>query len=353
MTAESDLVDHENLRAFLSDHLGPAETFDVQRHDQGFSNETLFVTWGETDLVIRRPPVGETADTAHDVLREYEVADALQDTDVPVPKTVAATEDSEIIGVPFYVMERLDGDVLRYSEPDRFKNSEARAGIGREMVDTLAAIHSVDYDAVGLGDFGTPEGFTERQVDRWRGQFEWAFEETTESREVPEIADIGEWLASNVPDEPAHTLVHGDYKLDNVIFGPDDDPELAGVLDWEMSTLGDPLTDLGWFLFFWLDPVEGEMAPLLQTMAPTFLTGEDYHTRGELVERYEAQTGVEVQNLKFYRVLAVYKMAALGEMFYARYLMGNSDSTFYAMMEDGVPQLAEHALEIIDGERPL
>ena len=353
MASESDLVDHANLRAFLADHLGVAERFDVQRHDQGFSNETLFVTWGDTDLVIRRPPIGETADTAHDVLREYEVVDALQDTGVPVPTTVAATEDPEIIGVSFYVMERLDGDVLRYAEPDRFENSDARAGIGLEMVDTLAAIHSVDYEAVGLGDFGTPEGFTERQVERWQGQFEWAFEETTESRKVPEIAEIGEWLAANVPEQPAYTLVHGDYKLDNVIFGSGSDPELAGVLDWEMSTLGDPLTDLGWFLFFWLDPVEGEMAPLLQTMAPAFLTGEDYHTRGELVERYEEQTGVEVQNLTFYRVLAVYKMAALGEMFYARYLMGNSDSTFYAMMEDGVPQLAEHALEIVDDERPL
>ncbi|MXR51243.1 phosphotransferase [Halovenus sp. WSH3] len=353
MPIESDLVDRDQLRSFLREHLGPAETFDVQRHDQGFSNETLFVSWDETDLVVRRPPVGETADTAHDVLREYEVVDALQETDVPVPETVAATEDSEIIGAPFYVMKRLDGDVLRYSEPDRFQNSEARAGIGREMIDTLAAIHSVDYGAVGLGEFGTPEGFTERQVERWGEQFEWAFQETTESREVPEIAEIGEWLGANVPEEPAHTLVHGDYKLDNVIFGPDPDPELAGVLDWEMSTLGDPLTDLGWVLFFWLDPVEGELSPLMQTMAPTFLTEEAYHTRGELLDRYERQTGVEVRNLKFYRVLAVYKMAALGEMFYARYLMGNSDSTFYAMMEDGVPQLAEHALEIIDDERPI
>ncbi|WP_336325516.1 phosphotransferase family protein [Halovenus sp. HT40] len=353
MATESDLVDREHLRSFLEEHLGEAEEFDVQRHDQGFSNETLFVSWDDTELVIRRPPIGETADTAHDVLREYEVVDALQDTDVPVPTTVAATEDSDIIGVPFYVMERLDGDVLRYSEPDRFQNSDARAGVGEEMIDTLAAIHSVDYEAVGLGEFGNPEGFTARQVERWQGQFEWAFEETTESREVPEIAEIGEWLEANVPDEPAHTLVHGDYKLDNVIFGPDPEPELAGVLDWEMSTLGDPLTDLGWFLFFWLDPVEGEMSSLMQTMAPMFLTDDDYHTRGELLDRYEEQTGVEVQNLKFYRVLAVYKMAALGEMFYARYLMGNSDSTFYAMMEDGVPQLADHGLEIINDERPI
>ena len=352
MPSESDLVDRDNLQVFLETQLGDADRFEVQRHDQGFSNETLFVTWGVKELVVRRPPPGETAETAHDVLREYEVVDALQETDVPVPATVAATEDTDIIGCPFYVMERLDGDVLRYAEPDRFANQEARKRIGEEMIDTLAAVHTLDYESVGLGEFGNPSGFTQRQVDRWQGQFEWAFEETTESRSVPEIERIGGWLEEHVPDEPAHTLVHGDYKLDNVIFGPGDNPALTGVLDWEMSTLGDPLCDLGWLLFFWLDP-DDELSALMQTMAPVFLTNEAYHTRRQLVERYENQTGVLVENMKFYRVLAVYKMAALGEMFYARYLMGNSDSTFYAMMEDGVPQLAAHATEIIDGERPL
>lgn len=352
MPTESDLVVRDNLQVFLERHLGGADRFEVQRHDQGFSNETLFVTWGAKELVVRRPPPGETAETAHDVLREYEVVDALQETDVPVPETVAATEDREIIGCPFYVMERLDGDVLRYSEPERFANKEARKRIGEELIDTLAAIHTLDYESVGLEEFGNPSGFTQRQVDRWQGQFEWAFEETTESRAVPEIERIGDWLKEHVPGESAHTLVHGDYKLDNVIFGPGDDPELTGVLDWEMSTLGDPLCDLGWLLFFWLDP-DDELSALMQTMAPVFLTNNEYHTRGQLVDRYESQAGVAVENLKFYRVLAVYKMAALGEMFYARYLMGNSDSTFYAMMEDGVPQLAAHATEIIDGERPL
>ena len=352
MPTEADLVDRGNLRAFLAAQLGREEDIDVERHDQGFSNETLFVTWGDTELVVRRPPPGETAETAHDVLREYEVVDALQDTEVPVPRTVAATEDSDVIGCPFYVMERLPGDVLRFSEPDRFENPAARAGIGEEMIDTLAAIHTLDPEAVGLGEFGDPAGFTERQVERWRGQFEWAFEETTDSREVPEIERIGDWLEAHCPDDHEHALVHGDYKLDNVIFGPGAEPRLSGVLDWEMSTLGDPLTDLGWFLFFWLD--EGDdLSPLMQTMAPVFLTDDDYHTRGELVARYEDRTGFAIEDMRFYRVLAVYKMAALGEMFYARYLMGNSDSTFYAMMEDGVPQLAAHGIEIIEGERPL
>ena len=351
MADADDLVDRGNLRTFLAERLGGVDEFDVERHEQGFSNETLFVTWGDQQLVVRRPPPGETADTAHDVLREYRVVDALQAGDVPVPRTVAASEDG-VMGCPFYVMERLDGDVMRFSELDRFGDADARRGIGEEMVDTLAAIHTVDYEAVGLDDFGTPEGFTERQVDRWTEQFEWAFEETTSEREVPEIERIGDWLAENVPEDPAHTLVHGDYKLDNVIFAPGTPPEIAGVLDWEMSTLGDPLCDLGWLLFFWLDP-EDDLTTLMQTMAPSFTTHEDYLTRGELVDRYEEQTGVTVENQRFYRVLAVYKMAALGEMFFARYLMGNSDNTLYQMMEDGVPTMADHAVEIIEGDRPL
>ena len=352
MPEAAELVDRERLRSSLADALGEADSFDVARHDQGFSNETLFVTWGGRELVIRRPPPGETADTAHDVLREYEAVDALQETDVPVPETIAATEDSDTIGCPFYVMERLPGDVIRFSEPDRFENPGERERVGEEMVDTLAAIHSVGYEAVGLGDFGTPEGFTERQVERWTEQFEWACQETTAEREVPKIGEMGDWLADNVPDEPAHTLVHGDYKLDNVIFGPGTPAELTGVLDWEMSTLGDPLCDLGWLLFFW--PEESNDIPtLMQTMAPVFLSNDEYYSRAQLLDRYEYRTGITVRNLTFYRVLAVYKMAALGEMFYARYLMGNSDNTFYAMMEDGVPQLAERGVELIEGAHPL
>jgi aminoglycoside phosphotransferase (APT) family kinase protein len=352
MPDAAELVDRESLRTFLAGEFGETDEFEVERHDQGFSNETLFVTWGGKQLVIRRPPPGETADTAHDVLREYEVVDALQDTDVPVPETIVATEDSDVIGCPFYVMERLPGDVIRFSEPDRFQTPTQRTRIGEEMVDTLAAIHTVDYDAVGLGEFGNPDGFTDRQVDRWTDQFEWAFQETTAEREVPAIGEMGDWLADNVPSEPAHTLVHGDYKLDNVIFGPGTPAELTGVLDWEMSTLGDPLTDLGWMLFFWLEE-QDDLPSLMQTMAPVFLADDDYPSRAALLERYEAQTGITVQNLKFYRVLAVYKMAALGEMFYARYLMGNSDNTFYAMMEDGVPQLAARGVELIEDEHPL
>ena len=346
MTDAEELVDEEGLRGFLAGHVGDASVFEIERHEEGFSNETLFVTWGDGKLVLRRPPLGETAETAHDVLREYTAMDALQDTAVPVPRTVAACENRDVIGSEFYVMERVEGDVVRFSEPDRFGDAETRREVAEDVVETLAALHTVDPNDVGLSDFGNPDGFTRRQVERWTEQIEWAFEETTDERDVPALREVGDWLEQNAPNEHAGALVHGDYKLDNLVFAPDG-PRIAGVLDWEMSALGDPLCDLGWLLFFWRD-ADDEETKITQTMLPQFTKKDGYPSRDELVGMYEDRAGVTVENARFYRVLAAYKMCALGEMFYARYLMGNSDSTFYAMMEDGVPLLAEDALRMTE-----
>lgn len=356
MTDRSDeyvarLVDESALRAYLESVLGPADAFDVERHAEGHSNETLFVTWDDRELVVRRPPPGETADTAHDVLREYRVLDALQDTDVPVPGTVAACEDHDVVGSDFYVMERVRGDVLRDAEPERFADETSRAAVGTELVDTLAAIHGVDYEAVGLGEFGRPAGYTQRQVDRWRQQLEWAFEVTEAERQVPELDRVGAWLDENVPEDHPETLVHGDYKLDNVVYAPGTPPDLVAVLDWEMSTLGDPLADLGWMLSYWRDPKDPE--PVVEDLANRFVERDGYPTRRDLVARYEAATGVEYTDDRFYRALAVYKLAALGEMFYRRHLEGNADDPMYPLMADRVPALADRAARIIDGDEPL
>ena len=342
------LVDEDSLRSYLEGELGPAEEFSISHHQEGHSNETLFVTWGDRELVIRRPPPGETADTAHDVLREYRVMDALQETAVPMPTTLLACEDHDVIGGDFYVMERLPGDVIRGEEPDRFAEPVHRERLGEELVETLAEIHAVDYEAVGLGEFGRPEGFTERQVERWGKQIDWAAETTAERREVPALDRVGEWLEESVPDDYPHTLVHGDYKLDNVSFEPGTPPEIGGVLDWELSTLGDPFTDLGWMLSFWHDADDPE--PAIPELYPTFMAREGYPTRAELVVRYEDATGYAFEHDRFYRTLAVYKMAGLGEMFLARYMNGDSDDDLYPKMEEAVPRLAERALAIIEGE---
>lgn len=345
------IVDEEALADYLETALGPADRFEIDRHQQGHSNETLFVTWGDQDLVLRRPPPGETADTAHDVLREYRVMDALQDTDVRVPRTVLASDDQSVVGSDFYLMERQHGDVLREAEPSRFSEPEKRRRIGEELVDRLADIHEVDYEAVGLDDFGRPSGYTERQVERWHAQFEWATEVTKTERKIPGLDEIGSWLDRNVPDSCPETLVHGDYKLDNVMFGESDTPELVGIFDWELSTLGDPRFDLAWVLTYWRDADDPEIA--IPELIPSFTERPGYPTKRELVDRYESATGITFEHSRFYRVLSVYKLTALCEMFFRRHLEGNSDNPMYPKMRKRVPKMAEWAMRIIDGEEPL
>jgi aminoglycoside phosphotransferase (APT) family kinase protein len=347
------IVDDEALRDYLADRLGPVDTYEVELLGEGHSNETLVVTWGDDDLVIRRPPPGEVASSAHDVLREYRVIDALQDTAVRVPPTVLACDDHSIIGSDFYVMEAVEGDVLRSSVPERFDRDEARTRIGVELVDRLAEIHEVDYEAVGLGELGHPEGFTQRQVERWTKQFDWASEVTESERDVPGVETVTEWLEDNVPEDHPHTLVHGDYKLDNVLFGPGETPEIASVFDWELSTLGDPFTDLGWMLSFWWEEKDPPKPSPTGDLYPDFTRDPGFPSRTELVERYEAQTGWEFTNRRFYRVLGVYKLAALGEMFFRRYLEDNSADPLYPKMREGVPEITDRALRIIEGDEPL
>jgi aminoglycoside phosphotransferase (APT) family kinase protein len=347
----SRIVDEEALADYLESALGPADRFEIDRHQQGHSNETLFVTWGDQDLVLRRPPPGETADTAHDVLREYRVMDALQETDVRVPRTVLASDDQSVVGSDFYLMERQHGDVLREEEPSRFSEPKKRQRIGEELVDRLADIHEVDYETVGLGDFGRPDGYTERQVERWHAQFEWATEVTETEREIPKLDEIGSWLDRNVPGSCPEALVHGDYKLDNVMFGESDTPELVGIFDWELSTLGDPRFDLAWVLTYWRDDDDPEIA--IPELIPSFTERPGYPTKRELVDRYENATGIAFEHGRFYRVLSVYKLTALCEMFFRRHLEGNSDNPMYPKMRDRVPKMAEWAMRIIDGEEPL
>ncbi len=349
-----DLVDPQALTTYLADALGPAEEVALERHDAGHSNETFFLSWGERDLVVRRPPRGTTADTAHDVLREYRVLDALQETDVRVPGTVLCCADRSVIGAEFYVVERVVGDVIWDGEPERFGSPEHRRAIGTELVDALAEVHQVDYEAVGLeaGEFGYPDGYLSRQVDRWQEQFEWAFEVTAEERGLPAVDEVVEWLAANVPGDSPNALVHGDYMLNNVMYGPGEPPELVAIFDWELSTLGDPRFDLGWLLTAWWEPDDPNPVSMRPTPR-TLMAKEGYSTRRELLDRYERRTGIEFTHNRFYRALAVFKRAAVGEMWFRRYLENNSEKDLYRAMGDHVPVLVDRVERIIDGNEPL
>ena len=340
MSIPPELINEEKLTDYLDEHLDGEGDIEVVRHQAGHSNETFFVKRGAGTWVLRRPPLGAFLPSAHDVGREYTVLSALKGTPVRVPATAFMCEDEEVIGAPFYLMERMEGIVIRDELPDAFGESERRA-IGEELVDALVELHSVDPSSQGLQGFGRPSGYLERQLRRWTGQLELTLPFT---RPLPNLERVGEWLRTNVPGSTDTTLVHGDYKLDNVMFAAEPPARLIAILDWEMSTLGDPLADLGWMISFWREPGDDAGEVFKETSRVTELPG--FSSRGELVELYASKTGRSAKNLDWYVVLAIWKLAILLEGSYARHLAGMTDDPFFAKMEQGVPELAERALEV-------
>ena len=340
------LVDAEALERWLDAQLGGPGRVVVERHQAGHSNETFYVTRGSDHWVLRRPPRGAFLPTAHDVLREYRVLSALADTDVRSPRPIIACEDTVVIGVPFYLMEKVDGFVVRTELPPGFRDdakAEVRRGIGEELVDALAELHAVDYRAVGLEGWGKPTGYLQRQIKRWSGQLELA---TQFSRPLPDFVRIRDWLSENVPEDADATIVHGDYKLDNVTLAPDAPARVLSIFDWEMSTIGDPLADLGWMLSYWREPSDppNPLHPELDLM-----TAPGFSTREELLERYHERTGRSMSDIRFYTVLAVWKLGVLLEGSYARHIAGVTDDPFFAVLEEGIPAIGRQALELIDG----
>jgi aminoglycoside phosphotransferase (APT) family kinase protein len=299
------------------------------------------VSAGDRSWVLRRSPEGAFLPTAHDVVREYRVLAALAGTKVRAPRPVLLCEDPSVIGAPFYLMERVEGEVIRSALPEPFAGDEgARQGLGDEMVDALVELQSVDWREVGLHGFGRPSGYLNRQVRRWAGQL--ALTEPL-TRTIPELRRVGEWLESHIPDTDRPTIVHGDYKLDNVMFAPNAPARLRTILDWEMSTIGDPLADVGWMLSFWREPGDPEEF-LMDAQTVTHLPG--FQSRADLLARYRERSGREVGSMTFYLVLANWKLAVLLEGSYARTLAGHTDDPFFAYLEDGVPALARRALAI-------
>jgi aminoglycoside phosphotransferase (APT) family kinase protein len=283
--------------------------------------------------------------------REYTIYEALQETPVPVPTTLLYCEDTSVIGTPFFLMDRIYGDVLEFDEPTGYEDGASREAVSQQVIDTLAAIHTVDYEAVGLSSLGDPDGFVERQVDRWTKQLTWCLEKDIHDRSVPTLNRLQSWLRENIPPKSANSLVHGDYKLNNFMFQDPSDPDLAAVFDWEMGTLGDPLTDLGWLLCYWWDPKDPPNETPMYT--PDLPRRDGYLSRKELVARYEGRTGITFEHEQFYRALGIYKMAVIGEMFYVRYLQGETSDPFFEKMTTYVPALGKRGVRIIEGNEPL
>ncbi|HET9199969.1 MAG TPA: phosphotransferase family protein [Dehalococcoidia bacterium] len=339
------LLNPTALAAYLDRELPGSGEVEVERLYAGHSNETFYVTRGEQRMVLRRPPLGPLQPTAHDVLREYRILKALEDTPARTPHTVLACEDTSVIGAPFYLMERVDGVVIRDRLPEDFqKDVSARRQIGFELVDALAELQAVDWQKLDLEGFGKPDGYLHRQLRRWSSQIAVTLPMT---RPVPELDEVTEWLEENVPEQKDATIVQGDYKLDNVLFAEHKPARLLAILDWEMSTIGDPLADLGWMLSYWhrpgtqADSVTGAISVTMQDGLPE---------REEMLARYEEKTGRSMREFAFYEALAVWKLAILLNASYARFLQGTTDDQMFAGLKEGVPALARRALRITQGD---
>lgn len=305
----------------------------------GRSNLTYAVTDGTTRWVVRRPPLGHVLATAHDMKREHRVISALhRGTEVPVPAPVLLCEDVDVLGAPFYVMDFVDGTPYRTAEELAPLGAERTRAAVLGLVDTLVDLHSVDPEAVGLGDFGRPDGFLDRQLRRWGKQLD-----ASRNRDLAGIDELHAALGRQLPVSPAPTVVHGDYRLDNVLIGEDD--RIKAILDWEMSTLGDPLTDLG-LLVMYSTKLQLPDSPISTT------AGADGHPdAAELIERYAARSGRDVSAVSWYTAFAWFKLAVILEGIHYRYTLGQTVGAGFDRIGELVPVFIEHGLTTLQGRQ--
>jgi aminoglycoside phosphotransferase (APT) family kinase protein len=318
----------------------------VSQFPSGHSNLTYLVEGGAQghprQLVLRRPPFGAKAvgKTAHDMGREYRILSRLHAVYPQAPKPVAYTEDTTILGAPFYVMERIVGVILRRDPPPGLLPPETARKLGEAFVDNLATLHGLDYGAAGLGDLGKPEGYVERQVRGWAERYRKA-----RTDDIADLEFLEKWLGDNMPKESGAALIHNDYKYDNLVLAPDDLTRIIGVLDWEMSTVGDPLMDLGTALSYWVhadDPPELQAVRMCATTLPGSLT------RGELLSRYQERTGRDIPNIVFYYCFALFKSCGVVQQIYWRYKQGLTHDERFGAMIHAVHALSATALRAIE-----
>ncbi|MFD3516582.1 phosphotransferase family protein [Streptomyces sp. NPDC058657] len=327
-------LDPERLRAHLDTERpglvsGP---LSARLIEGGRSNLTYEVTDGKTRWVVRRPPLGHVLATAHDMKREFRVISGLHPTKVPVPEPILLCEDDTVLGSPFYVMEFVEGTPYRTAEELAALGADRTRAAVLGLVDTLVELHAVDPVAAGLGDFGRPDGFLERQLRRWGKQLD-----ASRNRDLPGIDALHAALGEALPPSPAPTVVHGDYRLDNVLIGGEQD-SIRAILDWEMSTLGDPLTDLGLLVMY------GTELNLPGSPISTTASAPGHPSTDEIVARYAAASGRDVSSVHWYTAFAWFKLAVILEGIHYRYTLGQTVGAGFDRIGDLVPVFIQHGL---------
>jgi aminoglycoside phosphotransferase (APT) family kinase protein len=323
---------------WLDDVTGEPGAVTVTPMSGGASCEMFRVERLGRSWVVRRAPLSSVSDTAHQVIREARVIQALADSAVPVPAILAIGDDPAILGAPFFVMSYVDGDVVRRNGlPDHLAaHPESHSAVGKQLIDTLVSLHAVDWRTTSSAELSHPEGFLARQVDRWMTQLE-----SYRFRDMAGVDDVAGWLAANQPARGDLTVMHGDYKLDNVLWSRQLPPRVLSVLDFEMTTVGDPLIDLAWALIFW--PEEGNLIALAAPGTPNGLDADHCQTPGQLVERYTAATGRDLSGFDWYQALSAWKLAIVLEASYAKYRRGESTNPHHEVFGFVVDELLSRA----------
>ncbi|MEY8038451.1 phosphotransferase family protein [Saccharopolyspora cebuensis] len=334
-------LDLDRVRAYLDAHRPGLVTGPLRGEvvHGGRSNLTYVLTDGTSRWVLRRPPLGHVLATAHDMGREHRVMSALAGTAVPVPRTHVLCQDDAVIGAPFYLMEHVEGTVYRTPELTGRLDADQRHDLTRQLVDVLAELHAIDPEQVGLGDFGRPEGFLDRQVRRWSKQLA-----ASRSRDIPGIDELAARLAAGVPRTGRTAIVHGDYRLDNVLVGPE--LRIDAVLDWEMATLGDPLTDLGLLAVYWEGFSGLDENPIAKGIGPEF----GFPPFRDMLGRYAERSGAELSELDWYIGFGFFKIAVILEGIHYRYIHGQTVGAGFDHIGALVAPLVAQGLATLDEE---
>jgi len=331
-------LDLTTLEPFLLGHFPDAAApLVVEQYPSGHSNLTYLVRLGRREFVLRRPPFGSKVKTAHDMGREYRVLSKLHAAYPPAPKVLLYCEDESILGCPFYLMEPIHGIIIRRDPPAGLPfATESAQRLSESFVDNLATLHGLDYAAIGLGDLGRPQGYLERQVRGWVERYLGS-----QTHDLPEVQRIASWMQGHLPKSSDAALIHNDYKYDNIVLVPDDITKIIGVLDWEMTTIGEPLADLGTTLAYWVDANDSEDLQRIRWCPSTY---PGSMTRAQLVERYARKTGRDVSQMAFYLVFARFKIAVIVQQIYYRYHQGLTRDERFARMPDAVKTLLQASL---------